>query len=50
MISLLAMLWLAEIIEDDSFIQVVEVVYKFGGVEKDNPRCELEIAAMSQRE
>ena len=40
----------AEIIEDDSFIQVVEVVYKFGGVEKDNPRCVLEIAAVQQRE
>jgi Holliday junction resolvase RusA-like endonuclease len=40
----------AEIIEDDSFIQVVEVFYKFGGVEKDNPRCELEIAAVQQRE
>ena len=33
----------AEILEDDSFKQIKEVVYKFGGVEKDNPRCELVI-------
>jgi|TARA_R110002074_G_scaffold82900_5_gene184932 Holliday junction resolvase RusA-like endonuclease len=38
----------AEIIEDDSFKQVVEVVYRFGGVEKDNPRCELVIAALDR--
>tara|TARA_R100000544_G_scaffold22946_1_gene11474 strand:+ start:1191 stop:1607 length:417 start_codon:yes stop_codon:yes gene_type:complete len=35
----------AEILEDDSFKQVVEVIYKFGGVEKDDPRCELLIAS-----
>ena len=30
-----------------ALIQVVkEVIYKFGGVEKDNPRCVLEIAAV----
>tara|TARA_R100001143_G_C3324421_1_gene116363 strand:- start:285 stop:671 length:387 start_codon:yes stop_codon:yes gene_type:complete len=34
----------AEILEDDSFRQIKEVVYKFGGVEKDNPRCELVIS------
>jgi len=33
----------AEIIEDDSFKQIKKVVYKFGGVEKDNPRCVLTI-------
>jgi len=33
----------AEILEDDSFKQIKEVVYKFGGVDKDNPRCELVI-------
>lgn len=38
----------AGIIEDDSFIQVVEVFYKFGGVEKDNPRCELIISAVDR--
>lgn len=34
----------AEILEDDSFKQIKEVVYKFGGIEKDNPRCELVIS------
>ena len=34
----------AEILEDDSFKQIKEVVYKFGGVEKDNPRCKLVIS------
>ena len=34
---------LAEILEDDSFNQVKQVVYIFGGVDKDNPRCELQI-------
>ena len=34
----------AEILEDDSFRQIKEVVYKFGGVEKDNPRCKLVIS------
>ena len=34
----------AEILEDDSFKQIKEVVYKFGGGEKDNPRCELVIS------
>ena len=33
----------AEILEDDSFKQIKEVVYKFGGVDKENPRCELVI-------
>ena len=31
----------AGIIQDDDFKQVKEVVYKFGGVDKDDPRCEL---------
>ena len=30
----------ARIIEDDNFNQIKEVVYKFGGVDKDDPRCE----------
>ena len=30
-------------IQDDDFKQVKEVVYKFGGVDKDDPRCELVI-------
>ena len=33
----------AKILEDDSFNQVKQVVYIFGGVDKDNPRCELQI-------
>ena len=33
----------ARIIEDDNFNQIKEVVYKFGGVDKDDPRCELVI-------
>ena len=37
----------AEILEDDSFKQIKEVVYKFGGVEKDNPRCELVISRIN---
>ena len=36
----------ANILEDDSFDQIKEVVYKFGGVDKDNPRCELVITKM----
>jgi Holliday junction resolvase RusA-like endonuclease len=36
----------AEILEDDSFNQIKQVVYKFGGVDKDNPRCELVITKM----
>ena len=33
----------AQIIQDDDFKQIKEVVYKFGGVDKDDPRCELVI-------
>ena len=33
----------AEIIEDDSSKQIKKVVYRFGGVDKDNPRCVLTI-------
>tara|TARA_R100000458_G_C8259183_1_gene234859 strand:+ start:1175 stop:1555 length:381 start_codon:yes stop_codon:yes gene_type:complete len=33
----------AQIIEDDNFNQIKEVIYKFGGVDKDDPRCELVI-------
>jgi hypothetical protein len=39
----------AEIIEDDSFEQIKEVVYKFGGVDKDNPRCILELFPSSKK-
>ena len=33
----------AKIIEDDSFKQIKKVSYVFGGVDKNNPRCELTI-------
>ena len=39
----------AEILEDDSFEQIKEVVYKFGGVDKDNPRCVLELFTISEK-
>jgi|TARA_B110000285_G_C15114841_1_gene613440 hypothetical protein len=38
----------AGVLEDDSFEHIKEVVYKFGGIDKERPRCELEIAAMTQ--
>ena len=31
----------AGVLEDDSSKQIKQVVYKYGGVDKDNPRCEL---------
>jgi len=34
----------AGILKDDSFAQVTAVVYKFGGFDKENPRCELTIS------
>ena len=33
----------AGILEDDSSKQIKKVVYKYGGIEKENPRCELVI-------
>ena len=33
----------AGVLEDDSSKQIKKVVYKYGGVDKDNPRCVLEI-------
>lgn len=39
----------AEILEDDSFEQIKEVIYKFGGVDKDNPRCVLELFTISEK-
>lgn len=35
----------ANVLKDDSFKQIKEVIYKFGGIDKDNPRCELVIVA-----
>ena len=34
----------AGILKDDSFKQVSKVVYKFGGLDKENARCELFIS------
>jgi|TARA_R100000081_G_C4806459_1_gene167870 Holliday junction resolvase RusA-like endonuclease len=36
----------AKVLEDDSFEQIKEVIYKFGGIDKDRPRCVLEIEEM----
>jgi len=34
----------AGILKDDSFEQVDQVIYKFGGFDKENPRCELTVS------
>ena len=34
----------AGVLKDDSFEQVNQVIYKFGGFDKENPRCELTIS------
>jgi len=39
----------AEVLVDDSSEQIKEVVYKFGGVEKDNPRCVLVIDTINDK-
>ncbi len=39
----------AEVLVDDSFEQIKEVIYKFGGVEKDNPRCVLVIDTIKDK-
>ncbi len=39
----------AEVLVDDSFEQIKEVIYKFGGVEKDNPRCVLVIDTINDK-
>lgn len=36
------------IIKDDNYKIIREVVYKFGGIDKENPRCELMIEPMSE--
>lgn len=35
------------ILQDDSFAQVNQVTYKFGGFDKEDPRCELTVALSS---
>ena len=34
----------AGVLEDDSSKQIKKVIYKYGGIDKNNPRCELKIA------
>ena len=36
----------AKVLEDDSFLQIKEVIYKFGGIDKEKARCVLEIEEM----
>ena len=38
----------AGVLEDDSSKQIKKVVYKYGGIEKENPRCELVIKKIDQ--
>lgn len=30
-----------EILEDDNYNYIYEIVYRFGGIDKENPRCEV---------
>ena len=32
-----------DILEDDNYKCVSEIVYKFGGIDKENPRCDVEL-------
>ena len=36
----------AKVLEDDSFLQIKEVIYKFGGIDKEKARGVLEIEEM----
>jgi len=38
----------AEVLEDDSSKQIKKVIYKYGGIDKENPRCELMITKIDQ--
>jgi len=38
----------AGVLEDDSSKQIKQVIYKYGGIDKDNPRCELVIKKIDQ--
>lgn len=35
-----------KVLPDDNFRYLPEVVYRFGGVDRENPRCELEIESI----
>ena len=38
----------AGVLEDDSSKQIKKVIYKYGGIDKENPRCELVIKKIDQ--
>jgi len=38
----------ARVLEDDSSKQIKQVIYKYGGIDKENPRCELVIKKIDQ--
>tara|TARA_R110000824_G_scaffold203726_10_gene388366 strand:+ start:509 stop:892 length:384 start_codon:yes stop_codon:yes gene_type:complete len=38
----------AGVLEDDSSKQIKKVIYKYGGIDKNNPRCELVIKKIDQ--
>ena len=38
----------AGVLEDDSSKQIKQVIYKYGGIDKENPRCELVIKKIDQ--
>lgn len=39
-----------EILDDDNYEIVKEIVFKFGGIDKDNPRCEVYIEELDLEE
>lgn len=39
-----------EILEDDNYNFVNEIVYKYGGVDKDNPRCDVVIEEVNNEQ
>jgi len=34
------------ILEDDNYSVITEIVFKFGGIDKDNPRCDVELESL----
>ena len=43
-----AMVWL-QVIPDDSTDHIEKVVYKYGGIDRDNPRVDIEIKILEER-
>lgn len=35
-----------DILEDDNYTVVTEIVYRFGGIDKENPRCDVVIESL----